>query len=223
VKKLLFSIALLSFSSASFGSTDGQLWLSANARYKPHKTLRLEITQHLRLSNNLSQVEKVMPELEMQYRPIKPLSVSIGYRYISERTKNNDFEPAHRYHAQLSSKKDIGPLELSYRLRYQEKHEEDEFDFNQRLRNKVKLTLDTDTPYTPFVFTEIFTDPTATPIDNSKYRLGFGAQYKIDKRQSVSLDYLYQNEFERNDLQQHILRFNYQYKIEKKKKENQIN
>ena len=66
--------------------TDAQLWLSANARYKPISKVRLELTQHVRFSENVTRVESVMPELEVQYRPFKPLAVKIGYRYIQERT-----------------------------------------------------------------------------------------------------------------------------------------
>jgi hypothetical protein len=217
VKKIIFSIVVLLFSTTANAKNDSQLWLSANARYKPLPKMRMEFTQHLRFDNNISQVESVMPELEMQYSPIKPLAVKIGYRYISERTKNNDFEPAHRYHIQISTQKEMGPLEFSYRLRYQEKHEEDEYDFTQRLRNKLKIELDTQTDYRPYVFSEVFTNPSNTPIDNSKYRLGIGLQYKVKKKQRICVDYIYQNEFEKEDQQFHIFRVNYQYKIKKKK------
>ena len=56
----------------------------------------------------MSQVQSIMPELELRYKPIKPLSMKIGYRYVYERTKNDDFEPAHRYHFQISTGKKFG-------------------------------------------------------------------------------------------------------------------
>ena len=212
---LIVVFALLGRNAAA--ETDAQLWLSANARYKPISKMRLELTQHLRFNENVTRVESVMPELEVQYRPFKPLAVKIGYRYIQERTKNGDFEPAHRYHVQLSTKKKFGPIEIGYRLRYQEKHEPDEFDYTMRLRNKISAEWDTDTDYTPMIFTEIFSDPKAIPVDSSKYRLGLGLEYKVNKKNRVSIDYLYQHDFEENDLQQHICRVNYQYKIKKPK------
>ena len=98
-------------------------------RKKIAKDVRIEWTQHLRFDHNVSQIQSVMPELELRYKPIKILSMKIGYRYIYERTKNGDFEPAHRYHFQVSTGKKFGSVKVAYRLRYQEKHEEDEYDY----------------------------------------------------------------------------------------------
>ena len=115
-------------SNIALSETDTQLWLSTNVRKKVAKDLRIEWTQHLRFEYDISQIQSVMPELELRYKPIKPLSLKIGYRYVYEHTKSGDFEVAHRYHFQISTGKTVGPLKIAYRLRYQEKHEEDEYD-----------------------------------------------------------------------------------------------
>ena len=213
---------LLLLSQLVSAETDTQLWMSTNVRKKVVKDWRVEYTQHLRFENNISQVESVMPELELRYKPFKPLSMKIGYRYIYERTKNGDFEPAHRYHFQVSTGKKFGPVKIGYRMRYQEKHEEDEFDYTNRLRNKFSLTFDTDTSLEPVVFAETFSDLRAIPIDSSKFRIGLGLEMDVYKHMALSFDYLHQREFVRNDRIEHIARINYQVKVPKKKKSTEL-
>ena len=207
---------LLLLSQLAFAETDTQLWMSTNVRKKVIKDWRVEYTQHLRFTDNVSQVESIMPEFELRYKPIKPLSMKIGYRYIYERTKNGDFEPAHRYHVQVSTGKKFGPVNVGYRLRYQEKHEEDEYDYTNRLRNKFSLTIDTESSFEPVIFAETFSDIRAIPVDSSKLRLGTGLEIDLPKKMSLSIDYLYQRDFLRNDRVEHIARVNYQIKVPKK-------
>ena len=208
---------LMLFSQLAQADTDTQLWMSTNVRTKIIKDWRVEYTQHLRFTDNISQTESIMPEFELRYKPIKPLSMKIGYRYIYERTKNDDFEPAHRYHIQLSTGKKFGSVKVGYRLRYQEKHEEDEFDFTSRLRNKLSFTLDTDTAVEPVLFAEVFSDVRAIPVDSSKLRFGTGIEVDVHKHMALSIDYLYQRDFIRNERVEHIARVNYQVKVPKKK------
>ena len=186
-------------------------------RKKIAQNVRIEWTQHLRFDHNISQIHSVMPELELRYKPIKPLSMKIGYRYIYERTKNSDFEPAHRYHFQVSTGKKFGSVKAGYRLRYQEKHEEDEYDYTSRLRNKFSIAIDTDSHVEPVIFAEVFSDIRAIPVDSSKFRLGTGIEIDVQKDMNVSVDYLYQRDFLRNDRVEHIVRVNYQMKLPKVK------
>ena len=209
---------LLFLSKILFAETDTQFWLSTNMRKKIAKDLRIELTQHFRFDNNISQIQSVMPELELRYKPIKPLAMKIGYRYIYERTKNGDFEPAHRYHFQVSTGKNFGSVKVAYRLRYQEKHEEDEYDYTNRLRNKFSIAIDTDSQIEPVVSAEVFSDIRAIPVDSSKFRLGTGFEMDVYKGMNVSVDYLYQRDFLRNDRVEHIVRVNYQMKLPKVKK-----
>ena len=209
---------LLLLSKILFAETDTQLWLSTNVRKKIAKDFRIEWTQHLRLDTNISQIQSAMPELELRYKPINSLSMKIGYRYIYESTKNGDFEPAHRYHFQVSTGKKIGLIKVAYRLRYQEKHEEDEYDYTNRLRNKFSVAFDTDSHIEPVVFAEVFSDVRAIPVDSSKFRLGTGIEVPVQKGMNVSADYLYQRDFLRKDRIEHIVRVNYQVKLPKSKK-----
>ena len=209
---LMLCGACLSRPAAATAARDTLLWTSASIRYKPHKKLKLELSQHLRLDQNLSQVERTMPELELTYRPAGWLDLGIGYRYIFERTKNGDLEPAHRYHGQLGLEHELGPVEISYRLRYQEKHEEDEFDWTARIRNKLSAQLDTDTAFTPLISAEHFLDTVERPTETTRYRLGIGTKIKLSKPHRLTVRYLYQAD-QREPLSEHILSLKYQYRI----------
>ena len=100
---------------------------------------------------------------------------------------------------------------------YQEKHEEDEFDYTNRLRNKFSLAFDTDTDVEPVVFAETFSNIRAIPIDNSKFRVGLGLEIDVYKRMDLSLDYVYQRDFISTEQIEHIARVKYQVKVPKKK------
>ena len=197
----------------AMANTDSQLWMSTNVRKNVANDLRVEWTQHLRFDANISQIQSIMPEVELRYKPLKPLSLKIGYRYIVERSKSGNFEPAHRYHFQLSTSKKFSVIKVGYRIRYQEKHEEDEFDYTNRLRNKFSLSMDTGTQLTPVLFIETFSDLRAIPIDSSKFRLGTGIDVDVHKRVKCSVEYLYQRDFLRNEQIEHIARLNYQVKL----------
>lgn len=208
----LLALCSLCLSRPANAEQDTLLWSSASIRYKAHKKLKLELTQHLRLNQNLSQLERVMPELELTYRPTDWLDLGVGYRYIFERTKNGDLEPAHRYQGELGLEHALGPVELSYRLRYQEKHEEDEYDWTSRVRNKIAAQLDTDTAFTPLVSAEHFLNPLASPLESTRYRLGLGTKIKLSKPHRLTVRYLYQADL--NDpLSEHILALKYQYRL----------
>lgn len=195
--------------------SEGQLWLESSLRAKIAKKLRLEWSQHLRFDHNISSFQSVMPEIELRYKPIKMISIKLGYRYIYEKNKNDRFDPAHRYHIQLSTNKKIGMAKLSYRIRYQEKHEEDEFDYTSRLRNKLSIQLDTGSKYEPVLFTESFTDIASSTVDISKYRIGLGVAYAFRKKMNLRLDYIFQREDRKDRI--HLLRIKYRMNIKRKK------
>ena len=97
------TLLLLWLSQLVHADTDAQLWMSTNVRTKVNQDWRFEYTQHLRFTDNISDVQSVMPEFELAISQLNPSDedwVSIYY----ERTKE-DFEPAHRYHVQLSTEK----------------------------------------------------------------------------------------------------------------------
>jgi len=216
-------LALLCFGLCTTASAENEvlLWNSASVRYKPHKQIKFELSQHFRFDQNITQLESIMPELEMEYRPTKWIDVGVGYRYIYERTKNGDLEPAHRYHIQAATSQDFGPIELSYRLRYQEKHEVDEYDYSSRLRNKLSLEFDTDTAYSPILSAELFLNPRYRPFEIPKYRIAAGSKIKLHKHHRLTVRYFYQPDLTDSDLREHIVSMKYQYRIPKKKKEKQ--
>jgi hypothetical protein len=99
--------------------SDVQLWTKAGARYRMHKRWHLIFEQHLRLDQNLSQLDAVMPEVDMRYRPLQWLRLETGYRWRYERDNARDWQGRHRVHGGIRLRLDLDPLEIRYRLQYQ--------------------------------------------------------------------------------------------------------
>ena len=115
---LLRVLALLVVSPAAWAEpVEG--WLETGLRLKPAKRLRLDGSVHLRLDEDLSRIQRVMPEAGARYRAAKWLRFGGGYRFSWERDKRGDFEPGHRVHAEAAVELPMGKLELRYRLRGQ--------------------------------------------------------------------------------------------------------
>jgi len=217
--KQYICLLFLLFANQAEAQSNQFVWMRTSLRYKPIKPITLEATQHFRFAVTPNQIDSLNPELTLKYAPLKWFNLGIGYRYIYERTKNDDLEPAHRYHIQTAVDRNFGPTELSYRLRYQEKHEEDEYHYSSSIRSKLSIELDTDKDYTPFLLTEFFNDP-RNEFYRSKYRIGVGSKIKIDKRHRLSVRYLYQKNADDGAIPEHILDLEYQYRLKKKKKKN---
>ena len=147
---MLVLIALLvSGGTPALAETDNLLWTSVGVQARPAKRLKAEVAIQTRYDQNASELESVLPEVELGFLPTSWFELSGGLRAISERSKSGDREPAQRLHIQGELEKELGPVELSWRLRYQSKKEFDEEELAERIRNRVSLRYDTKTWFKP--------------------------------------------------------------------------
>ena len=212
----LLAFGLFFLPTLAQAEVDDKLWLKAGLRAKPVKGVKLEFTQHLRYDTNITRQKSVMPELEVAYRPISWLQLATAYRYVSERGKSGDFEPAHRFTVLSEVDPELGPVELSYRLQYQEEH--DSQSFVAAIRNKLGLKLDTDTRYTPLLTFELFTSPMNNELSNTQHRIAAGCAIKLSKRHRITPRFIYQTELDGDHDIGRIYSLGYEYRLAKKKK-----
>jgi len=206
----LFVLALPGTGHAE-AETDSLLWTSAGARVRLPMDFDIEAAYQVRFDDNASTLESRFPEFELGYEPLSWTKLGIAYRHISERSKSGDLEPARRVHVQLGLENEFGPVEVSYRFRYQRKKELDEDDPSIRIRNRLGVQYDTKTPFSPLVSTELYTDPVAEPVEHPKMRLSLGVAAKATKAHRFKLRYHRQAELgDESDLE-HIIVFDYSF------------
>jgi hypothetical protein len=207
----LASIAILSWSADASAQSDVELWTSAGVRVRPSQPVRLDVDIGLRFDENVSRLDSVLPELGASYDPTEWLRLGVGYRFYWERNGAGDFEAAHRIHVEASFEVEAGDLSFSYRLRFQEKIDNNN---NHVLRNRLGAEWDTDTVVTPFLTAELFTAlGDGQAVKATKWRGTVGASFDVDEH---NIDVFYRFELpidDPNDPTLHIIGLEYRYEL----------
>ena len=193
---------------------DTQLWMKTAYRWKAIPKTHFKATQHLRLEDNLTAIESIIPELEFAWRRIPWFDLGIGGRVFWRRTKNDTLELAQRIHLDIQRDWALHKkLEVSYRVRIQRRQEFDENDADYKLRNKINLEYDAPKKWLPNAFVEYHISADA----NDKFQLGVGTKYKINKSNRVGVKLVLET-FVNTTPDNFISMLNYEYRQKKKKK-----
>jgi hypothetical protein len=203
---------ILFFLLSAFADT--QLWTKAAFRKKIYPKVHLVATQHLRLEENISAIESVIPELELGWKASSWLDLGLGHRYFWRRTKNDTLERAYRTHLDVKTEYSLNKkLEVGYRLRLQDGRELDETERKQAVRHKIKGSYAYTKSWEPNVFVEYY-----VPHDGEdKIQFCFGTKYKLNKRNRFGFRLIWEN-FMISRAGNLIFSIGYEYRAKKKKK-----
>jgi hypothetical protein len=178
-RALAFAVALAGLPAAARADADPQLWLEAGGAWNLDKRFELSFDQHLRFDQDVSRLHSVMPELGVSYRLYDKVRVGIGYRFIYERDSAGSLEARHRPHGEGRVRHDVGPFELSYRLRFQAELRPGD-DVRHTLRNRVAVQLEETRPWTPTIAAEVFHRLAGDePVEWRKLRLTAGVAREL--------------------------------------------
>jgi hypothetical protein len=134
---------------------DTQLWLSAQLRLRFHKQVHLDIEQGLRLDEDISHAGRVLSEGVLAVRVTDWLRLSVGYRYTW--VNDNSPDSRHRVHGDARFGDSVGHFTWVTRVRYQAGIR-DGRPTRHTLRGLFGVGIRNDSPVTPYVSTEVFTD-----------------------------------------------------------------
>ena len=195
-------------------ASDNELWLSQTVRKKTADKLWVEARGHVRLDENASHLQKLMPELRLDWKPQKWLEFSAGYRLVFESDDDSLDAIAHRYHFDAGVEKGWRWLELDYRVRYQEKHPQDSVDFTTVLRNRWMASAKRKgSDFKPSMGIELFSDPAT--LDRVRFTLA--CAYAIKKGHRLRVRLHHQSETDGDEVRR-IVAMDYQFKLPKKSK-----
>lgn len=195
---------------------EAQLWLSSGLRFRPIRSVRIDFDQGLRFDEDISRLSEVLPELSVSYDPVRFLRLGVGYRVSFEVENEGDFEDYHRLHLDARLRGEIDRVELSYRLRFQERLWSDGGELQARhvFRNRLQIAIDTDSPFTPSLSGELFMRVGHDEIASlPKWRLTAGVTIDLDEH-TLEVFYRFEAPIEdETDPRLHILGLGYRYEL----------
>jgi hypothetical protein len=190
---LLFSPTLISFSQGD----DFGIWYGISAEHKLIKNLELDLSGNIRTYQNASRIEEGFLEAGLTYKFIKNISIGGSYRFTEFRDDNESYHPRHKWFVDLKGDLPLGDLDISARIRLQERYKTYFMDENDRIprthiRYKLKVLYNIPSfPVNPYLSAEIFC-PISSEKKRSidKNRLMAGVEYNINKKHSVEAGYI---------------------------------
>jgi len=181
----------------------------------------ISLKQALRLKNDWTDLAQTYNDLTLSYNTNKFLSFDFNYR-LSQR--ENTFSPVHidqRFNLDMNTSYEIDKFGLTWRTRIQFRYRDigrrENSDIPKKYwRNKFTLNYKLSKLLKPFVSYESFNEFSYDRKEYNKYRITAGSRFKINKRNSLKIAYLFQNSFNTSSpLTENILRISYNYKLKK--------
>lgn len=202
---LIATYSLFCLLNLSAQTNDAQLWADLKLEYKLNEESSFYVQSGIRFSENISKIGLAFTEVGGDYELNKTWALGASYRYYLNRKNEDLYSNRHKLNLDLSFKKNYYLLGFKLRTRVQMEYK-DFYSSNDGLvpsfewRNKLELKYKLTKKFKPFVSFECY-----LPITNSDYfelnktKYSFGFEYKINKRNSLEIYYLYQQQCNQNN------------------------
>ena len=190
---LIFFIILSNFSLAQSNELKG--WSSVEYGFEINDLLKIDLSQHFRLKEDLNVVDTYITESEISYEPINKLTLLGQLRYYSRNDNSGGiqgFENMMRYRFGIEKKINFNKLNFELRVAYQNRFSLDRknrFKKRVRIRPLIELKMK-DWSNNPKIYFEYFDEIEGN--DQKAYRYGISKKINITKSQSLTLRYFYQ-------------------------------
>ena len=196
---IFFLIVLLSnFCFAQSSELKG--WSSVEYGFDINEILKINLSQHFRLKEDLNVIDTYITESEISLEPINKLTLLGQLRYYS-RNDNfggiQGFENMMRYRFGIEKKLSSNKLNFELRIAYQNRlslDRENRFKKRIRIRPLIELKM-IDWTNNPKIYFEYFDEIKGN--EQKVYRYGISQKINTNKSKSITLRYLYQKYIER--------------------------
>ena len=190
---LIFFIMLSNFSLAQSNELKG--WSSVEYGFEINDLLKIDLSQHFRLKEDLNVVDTYITESEISYEPINKLTLLGQLRYYSRNDNSGGiqgFENMMRYRFGIEKKFNLNKLNFELRVAYQNRFSLDRknrFKKRGRIRPLIELKMK-DWSNNPKIYFEYFDEIDGN--DQKAFRYGISKKINTIKSQSITLRYFYQ-------------------------------
>ena len=197
---IFFVLTLLSnFCFAQSSELKG--WSSVEYGFDINEVLKINLSQHFRLKEDLSVIDTYITESDISFEPIKKLTFLGQLRYYSKNDNSGGiqgFENMMRYRFGIEKKLNSNKLNFELRVAYQNRFSLDrENRFKKRIRIRPLIELKMiDWTNNPKIYFEYFDEIKGN--EQKVYRYGISKKINTNKSQSITLRYLYQKYIEKN-------------------------
>ena len=175
-------------------------WSSVEYGFNINEILKINLSQHFRLKEDLNVIDTHITESEISFEPINKLTLLGQLRYYS-RNDNfggiQGFENMMRYRFGIEKKLSSNKLNFELRVAYQNRFSLDrENRFKKRIRIRPLIELKMiDWTNNPKIYFEYFDEIKGN--EQKVYRYGISQKINTNKSKSITLRYLYQKYIER--------------------------
>ena len=196
----IFFLLILQSNFCFAQSSELKGWSSVEYGFDINEILKINLSQHFRLKEDLNLVDTYITESEISYEPINDLKLLGQLRYYS-RNDNfggiQGFENMLRYRFGIDKKFNSNKLNFELRVAYQNRFSLDrENRFKKRIRVRPLIELKMiDWTNNPKIYFEYFDEIKGN--EQKVYRYGISKKINTNKSQSLTLRYLYQKYIEK--------------------------
>lgn len=192
-KALFFILIFTPIAIQAQVESDARLWTAISVKKKIEK-FKFAFSEEFRLDENISHIDKVFSELEVEYELINDLEVSFAYRFSRENDyETNNYDLSNRISLGLSYKYKANKFSVGNRIKYQTENAAPIKNNPTYLRNKLSAEYEIDS-FEPFISYEFFYQFNDEKVIN-KTRISFGGKYDINKNNAIKVFYIFENRF----------------------------
>ena len=190
---IILFILLSNFSLAQSNELKG--WSSVEYGFKIKDLLKIDLSQHFRLKEDLNVIDTYITESEISYEPINKLTLLGQLRYYFRNDNSGGiqgFENMMRYRFGVEKKINLNKLNFQLRVAYQNRFSLDRknrFKKRVRIRPLIELKMK-DWSNNPKIYFEYFDEIDGN--DQKAFRYGISKKINTIKSQSITLRYFYQ-------------------------------
>lgn len=190
---VIFFMLLSNFSLAQSNELKG--WSSVEYGFEINDLLKIDLSQHFRLKEDLNVVDTYITESEISYEPINKLTLLGQLRYYSRNDNSGGiqgFENMMRYRFGIKKKFNSNKFNFELRVAYQNRFSLDRKNRAKkrfRLKPLIELKMK-DWSNNPKIYFEYFDEIEGN--DQKAYRYGISKKINTTKSQSITLRYFYQ-------------------------------
>ena len=190
---VIFFMLLSNFSSAQSNELKG--WSSVEYGFEINDLLKIDLSQHFRLKEDLNVVDTYITESEISYEPINKLTLLGQLRYYFRNDNSGGiqgFENMMRYRFGIEKKFNSNKFNFELRAAYQNRFSldrENRIKKRFRIRPLIELKMK-DWSNNPKIYFEYFDEIEGN--DQKAFRYGISKKINTTKPQSITLRYFYQ-------------------------------
>ncbi len=240
---LMLALAMVTAMPAFSQNDDLGMWIGADVSKELSSKWELGLGAEWRLNDELSATERLSVSVDAKYKITKWLKAGVGYNYLHGREPkaesdggkylyNTYWYPRHRFNADLTGSFKLGRFKVSLRERWMytyrpafernricidpDEAEYGEISQNDKngkgenvLRSRLQVQYDIKkSKFTPYVSAESFN---AWAVQKIRYSIG--TTYKLSKKHSVKVFYLFEDKNQRTGgspvQDSHVIGLNY--------------